>query len=177
MRWYTTGDVRADVPLATYLRSGPEAQFNAHTNRNGPIPAHRPDLGPCWVWQRAVTNGGYGLISIRNRTVVAYKWAYEHFVGPIPEGLEPDHLCRNRACVNYERHLELVTHRVNVLRSESPFAHFARQTHCINGHEFTPENTFKRGANGRGCRECNRIRCREKYQRRKSGPGQALIAL
>ena len=90
--------------------------------RIGSIPAHRPDLGPCWEWTGARNNDGYGEFVVgsrtdgNNRLVRAHRLAYETLIGPIPDGLESDHLCRSRSCVN-PGHLEPVTHRLNLRRS------------------------------------------------------------
>lgn len=70
----------------------------------------------CWLWTGCITKGGYG--SFRNehgKTENSHKWAYKVFIGPVPEGLELDHLCRNRACVN-PNHLEPVTRSQNTVR-------------------------------------------------------------
>lgn len=77
-------------------------------------------------------------------------------VGEIPQGLEIDHTCRNRGCVNYG-HMELVTHRVNTMRGFSPHALRAAQTHCIHGHEFDERNTYIKANGCRYCRECGRL--------------------
>ena len=88
--------------------------------RIGSVPAHRPDLGPCWEWIGAQSQG-YGRFSIGSRTdrsrrmAPAPRFAYEMLVGLIPDGLEPDHLCHNRACVR-PTHLEPVTPTVNKQR-------------------------------------------------------------
>lgn len=82
---------------------------------------------------------------------------------PIPQGLTIDHLCRNKGCAN-PRHLEPVAHRENVLRGVSPAARHAQKIHCTNGHEFTPENTYRYGG-GRFCRAC-RDRNRWSYRHR-----------
>lgn len=123
-----------------------------------------PNSG-CWLWAGAVGDHGYGTFSTRDatrprgsRTLLAHRVVYEREIGPIPAGLELDHLCRMRGCVN-PSHLEPVTHRENGLRGNGVGAIHAKQSHCVNGHEFTEENTYRRpDTNGRCCRECTRIR-------------------
>lgn len=112
--------------------------------------------GGCWNWTGCTSKDGYGILVIRRKTfyMPRYSWEIKH--GPMPDGLEPDHLCRNRACVNPD-HLEPVTHRVNVLRGESPTAKNARKTSCVNGHPFTAENTYiTPSTGGRSCLTCTR---------------------
>lgn len=110
----------------------------------------------CWLWT-GCTGGGYGRFVFEGKVRQAHRVAYEAFIGPIPEGLQIDHLCRNRACVRVS-HLEAVTQRENVLRGVGASAQHARQTHCIHGHEFTPENTFVQAEGQqkgrRRCRTC-----------------------
>jgi hypothetical protein len=126
----------------------------------------------CWVWTAAIDNTGYGRFHLEarrvpgRRPIVAHRVSYEHFVGPIPEGLTLDHLCRNRGCVN-PGHLEPVTNRDNVLRGEGITAANAVKTHCDNGHEFTPENTYEWGGS-RYCRQCRADRERKAYRARKA---------
>jgi hypothetical protein len=126
----------------------------------------------CWIWVAAMTSG-YGSIGIGSRTdgsrrrELAHRLSYKQLIGPVPEGLELDHLCRNRACVN-PAHLEAVTHRENVLRGASLNAFNAKKTHCKHGHPFSPENTYVRKDTGsRMCRECLRAGWRRNYLRKK----------
>jgi hypothetical protein len=129
----------------------------------------------CWLWTRATTKDGYGhFYPTRSRqAVLAHRWAYEFLVGPIPAEKELDHVCRVPACVN-PAHLEPVTHRVNCLRGQSPYAKKARQTHCKHGHEFTPENTMiHRGC--RECRECERIRGERRWSLNPRNPKNKAI--
>lgn len=113
--------------------------------------------GFCWEWTGALDQNGYGQFFIRRplSPVKAHRLAYEILVGPIPEGAKGDHLCRNRSCVNPD-HIDPIPNRDNVLRGFGITAMHARQTHCKNGHEFTPENTFTKDNGGRGCRECRK---------------------
>ena len=116
-------------------------------------------LTPCWPWIAAKTNG-YGVVQHNGRVQRAHRVVRTILVGPIPEGLEPDHLCRNRACVNPE-HTEPVSQAENNRRSESASAKHARQSECKRGHPFTPENTYFRKREQkteRFCRECCRLR-------------------
>lgn len=115
----------------------------------------------CHVWTGSINNMGYGL----------YRDEYAHRVavrrdGRDPTGMQVDHLCRNRRCVN-PSHLDVVDGRTNMLRGFSPGALAVRTNICIRGHEFTPENTYYRpdGA-GRQCRRCHNIREREYASRR-----------
>lgn len=111
----------------------------------------------CWEWTGTKQANGYGAFYENGRVLRSHRWSYEHHVGPIPDGLQIDHLCRNRACVN-PAHLEPVTALENARR--------AMRTHCVNGHEFTPENTYIPADGKRYCRECRRRRVREQRERR-----------
>lgn len=108
-------------------------------------------LTPCWIWQRNTDQAGYG----RHGSKRAHRMVYESRIGPIPEGLTLDHLCRVHACVNPD-HLEPVTRAVNVMRGEGHAAVNARKTHCVRGHKFDERNTFIRPEGWRACRACHR---------------------
>lgn len=118
----------------------------------------RRDPDDCWVWTAATNrSGGYGRFRVGGRAgrmVSAHRFAYERLVGPIPDGLTIDHLCRVPRCVN-PKHLEPVTVRENTLRGESFSARNARKTHCIHGHPFDEANTIHRKGGRRECRICN----------------------
>jgi hypothetical protein len=115
----------------------------------------------CWIYNGYTDSNGYAewrpYPLAKNDYV--HRSSYEVFKGPIPDGLEPDHTCKRRNCANPD-HLEAVTRRVNVLRSDNPAGLNARKTHCKRGHEFTPENTYPNGRDkkGRGCIACRDMR-------------------
>lgn len=96
-----------------------------------------------------MNGSGYALVEAGHKTQRAHRVAYEAYVGPIPDGLQLDHLCRNRACWSW-RHLEAVTNAENSARSEP-----AMKTACVRGHEYTPANTFIRKNGTRNCRRCS----------------------
>lgn len=97
----------------------------------------------------------------------AHRWAYEHYVGPIPEGMHLDHLCRNRKCCNPD-HLEPVTPRENILRGVAPAAEHAKKTECPAGHKYEGDNLYLHPVKGqRICRACGRIRAKQKRDRLK----------
>lgn len=123
----------------------------------------------CWLWTGGLTAMGYGSFRAQHEhgvTRVAHRFAYLTLVGPIGDGLELDHLCRVRHCVN-PAHLEPVTHRENVRRGGGPTAANARKTHCINGHPLTGSN-LQPGRKQRRCRECDNMRMRASRRKAKS---------
>lgn len=114
----------------------------------------------CWLWTAAIDKAGYGRIGEGTKVLYAHRVAYELAVGPIPAGLVIDHLCRTRNCVNPD-HLEVVPQRRNILRGVAFSAENAAKTHCLRGHEFTPENTrirIRPGDTERVCIACQKIR-------------------
>lgn len=112
----------------------------------------------CWLWEAASHDGGYGLFWIDGRYEGAHRWSYMQAKGPIPDGLELDHLCRTPACVN-PAHLEAVTRQVNQHRSNSVSGLNARKTECPQGHPYDDKNTMVIKGH-RHCRECSRARTR-----------------
>lgn len=111
-----------------------------------------PSRSGCTLWTGVLDADGYGQITVGGRTVRAHRWSYEHHVGPIPNGLVIDHLCRVRECVNPD-HMEPVTPRENTLRGISPIAMNAAKTTCKNGHPLVGRNLVE-VPGGRACRTC-----------------------
>jgi hypothetical protein len=122
----------------------------------------------CWQWRGSLANGGYGHYSVRRTIFYAHRFSYWLYKGDIPKGLDLDHLCRNRGCVNPD-HLEIVTNKENVLRGTGSSAQYARRDRCKNGHKFDDTNTKLRGR-ARVCRKCSAIRCRIYKAKKKSKP-------
>lgn len=108
----------------------------------------------CWLWRGCKTPGGYGHSSLNGKATVAHRVAYQLIVGPIPEGMDLDHLCRNRACVN-PAHLDPVTRRQNLVRG-------VKARGCVNGHQYSKSGwSFVKRASGRierRCKICHRAR-------------------
>jgi hypothetical protein len=115
----------------------------------------------CWLWTAYTDPAGYGRIatSAQPNPELAHRVSYRLYVGPIPEGLTLDHLCRVRRCVN-PAHLEPVTLAENKRRGESLAAQNARKTHCPQGHPYDEANTHVTAQGYRDCRACNRERHR-----------------
>lgn len=121
----------------------------------------------CWLWTAAVLRqyGRFRFGPDGTSTKLAHRGAYLALAGDVPVGLELDHVCLNKQCVN-PAHLALVTHKENVYRGSLPAVSFllhAAKTHCPQGHPYDEENTYRPpNKNGRYCRACQRIRHREK---------------
>ncbi len=134
-----------------------------------------PNTG-CWLWTGRINHLGYAQLSMYDRdayrqrgrasvSVAAHRFAYELLVGPIPEGLEIDHLCRVRCCVN-PLHLEPVSHGENIRRGIAGIVNGARErakTHCPHGHEYTPDNTYITPRGSRRCLTCSRYHDRARF--------------
>lgn len=118
----------------------------------------------CWLWTGWTTHDGYGRVWHQGRHMSAHRVSYEIAHGFIPDGLELDHLCRVRHCVN-PSHLEPVSHKTNILRGTGFLAINARKTHCPQGHAYTLDNLEKQA--NRKCSECRRQRQRLAYEGRK----------
>ncbi len=115
----------------------------------------------CWLWTACCLRDGYGQFRVSStKKMRAHRFSYEWFVGPIPEGLEIDHLCRTLLCVRPD-HLEVVTHIENMRRGikGDKGLHESIKTHCPKNHEYSVENTYTHGGK-RYCKECDKLRKR-----------------
>ena len=134
--------------------------------------------GTCWEWQAFVgKRDGYGRFHVLNKPRLAHRISWQLLRGPIAPGLQVDHLCKNRRCVN-PSHLEPVTAHINVMRSDSPrltSLRAAAVTHCPYGHEYTPQNTYVSPVNTRRCRVCQRASVSRAHYRNRAAR-LALVA-
>lgn len=128
----------------------------------------------CWLWMGARsretkdqkrTRQSYGHLKFRGKYWLAHRFAYELAVGPIPDGLTIDHLCRNPLCCR-PSHLEAVPMKVNIFRGSSFAAHNSAKATCVNGHPFDEKNTYRHGNRRRYCRACNADAVRRNRERK-----------
>ncbi len=108
----------------------------------------------CWLWEGATSNG-YGSVYVGGRNMGAHRYSYAFCVGPIPQGLVIDHLCRVKRCVRPE-HLEPVTNAENIRRGEGG-KNKSDKTHCPAGHDYAETAHMKKDMRGnyyRLCRVC-----------------------
>lgn len=136
-----------------------------------------PNSG-CWLWDASTSADGYGRVMLNGRVQNAHRVSYEIHVGPVPEGLVVDHLCRNRCCVNPD-HLEPVTERENFRRGYAGKHVRVPVTHCWRGHLYTEQNTYRDKKGVRSCRACRYISSeanneRDRQQRRNRGAVPSL---
>ena len=151
--------INEQTPMRVWVRvdtTGPASFIRGHPSR-------------CWLWTGGVTPAGYGRVKWDHADVTVHRLTWEWKNGPIPDGLQLDHLCRNRRCVR-PSHLEPVTCRENLRRGNGWAGRNAQKTHCKYGHEFTDENIYypPTRPNQRNCRACNRLNCRDYGIRRKA---------
>jgi hypothetical protein len=153
-RWMKYGD--ATTPTPAPKREDPCARWLAKVQKTD----------DCWLWTGAKTHGGYGSFWSGDRLVLAHRWSYEHFVGPIGDTIL-DHLCRVRSCVRPD-HLEPVSARENLMRGNTAAARNAAKTHCPQGHPYDEVNTYRDKRGRRSCNACRRAAV-ARYEQRLRG--------
>ena len=116
----------------------------------------------CRIWTGGTYSNGYGQMNVNGKSRLVHRLAYEIANGVIPEGLEIDHLCRVRACIDAE-HMEAVTPLKNMERAFSPSMVASHANLCFRGHVLSPENTIKVTERKRTCRICTNDRKRRYY--------------
>lgn len=159
--------------LVAHLDGRLAARFWAKVSKDGPVPVHRPELGPCWVWTAATDRRGYGRFGIgpmsNNRMFGAHRVSLALSSEIPPDDLDACHHCDNPPCVRPD-HLFIGTHRDNMAdRAAKGRNHTER---CSNGHLRTPENTHIYRWGGydlQRCRDCDRQRPKRPPSSRKCG--------
>lgn len=123
--------------------------------------------GPCHIFSGAIDGMGYGSVGLKgDKTITVHRYVWITENGPVPNGLELDHMCRVKSCCNL-KHLRAVTHRINSIENcDGPSAINARKTHCKYGHQFTPENTYLTKEKTRKCKTCVKRQSRQLHERR-----------
>ena len=128
------------------------------------------DADGCWIWTGSRLPSGYGQMWNGERPEGTHRLAFRAFVGPLPEGTEPDHLCRKRGCFN-PACLEAVTHRENMRRGTGFAGRQAAQTECKRGHPLAGANLRIDAAGGRQCRVCDNRRAAAYRAQRRAARG------
>ncbi len=144
----------------------------------------------CWLYTGSFYGNGYGRIYDEQKEKLAHRIAYEVFVGPIPDGMVVDHMCRNKLCLN-PKHLDAVTQGENAMRGIWEMSGTSRKDCCSRGHEYSGDNVRITPLGVRKCMICKRrnekeyydknrdmvlgakaLRAREAYARKKGGDVQ-----
>lgn len=110
----------------------------------------------CWMWNGAKDKDGYGTFCYNTKKEKVHRISYKLWMGELDPTLTIDHLCNIRSCCN-PTHLQQVTIKRNVLRSNGLTAINKRKTHCIHGHPFSPQNTYLYRGTHRQCKTCQHL--------------------
>jgi HNH endonuclease len=156
-------------------RRGKDRQPRHRVNGEAEVrfwPKVRGTMDGHWMWVAGCDVHGYGRFWDGENVVPAHAWAYRFLIGPIPDGLQPDHLCRIHACVN-PTHLEPVTIRTNLLRGVGFSARNAAKDACDHGHPFNAANTYVDSLGKRHCRVCRAADAR-RFRARRSNSAEEV---
>jgi hypothetical protein len=130
--------------------------------------------GGCWLWRGAINSNKYGMIKRGGRSVRAHRLFYTELVGPIPDGMVLDHICRVRHCVNPD-HLRVVTSLENSMCGYGVCAVNARKTHCPKGHPYNEQNLLPRKDGHRSCRICKSANDSARHRRNRHSTERKLL--